>query len=160
MGKEFTDPHALLIVVLPRKFVLTRGQRQPTRLIGRHARDALAIPNVVGQLLAGHVFELRFVIPKIKLAGSTAHEQVDDVLGLRRVMKSLLILCFLSEKLRSEKLCHGSRAKAQRGSPQQLASGHLELRLVGVNRLRCGVCAHFANIRVVGVSDERNGPRG
>ena len=74
MGKEFTDPHALLIVVLPRKFVLTRGQRQSTRLIGRHARDALAIPNVVGQLLAGHVFELRFVIPKIKLARSAAHE--------------------------------------------------------------------------------------
>ena len=81
------------------------------------------------------------------------------MLGLRRVMKSLLILCFLREKLRPQELCHGSRAKAQRGSPQQLASGHLELRLVGVNRLRCGVCAHFANIRVVGISEERNGPR-
>ena len=159
MRKEFTDPHALLIVVLPRKFVLARGQRQSTRLIGRHARDALSIPNVVGQLLAGHVFELRFVIPKIKLAGSAAHEQVDDVLGFGRVMESLLISCFLSEKLRSQKLCHGSRAKAQRGSPQQLASGHLELRVVGVTRLRGGVCAHFANIRVVGVGEERNGPR-
>ena len=82
------------------------------------------------------------------------------MLGLRRVMKSLLILCFLSEKLRSEKLCHGSRANAQRGSPQQLASGHLELRVVGVTRLRGGVCAHFANIRVVGFGEERNGPRG
>jgi hypothetical protein len=40
-----------------------------------------------------------------------------------------------------------------------LASGHLELRVVGVTRLRGGVCAHFANIRVVGVGEERNGPR-
>ena len=158
MGEKFTDPNALLIVILPSEFVLAWGQRQSTRLIGRHARDALAIPNVVGQLLTGHVFELRFVIPKIELARTAAHEQVDDVLGLRRMMKSLLIFSFLSKELRAHQLCHRCCAKSQCRASQQMASGHLELPFVDVTRFPGGVCAHRAKIRVVGVRRGINGP--
>jgi hypothetical protein len=60
--------------------------RQP-RLAAGHRGDALAAADGVGQVLVEVRFELRLVIPHVDLRRPAVHVQVDEPLGLGRVVR-------------------------------------------------------------------------
>ena len=98
------------------KALLTRG----------HAREPLALSNRIGQVLTVELFERRFVIKRVDLAGSTGLTQVDDPLGLRLEMRGpgvarpVARAVFLSER----RLGPGDRVGAQQVGQRRGADTH------------------------------------
>ena len=78
MRPEVADPGAACAVLLEGE--LGAGEWKGL-LAGRHAGDALAVADVLGQILAEHLPHLGLVVPEVMMAGASAHEQVDDSLG-------------------------------------------------------------------------------
>ena len=85
MGKKFTNVNTTIVVLLFGKLVFGRANGQCLLSCG-HASDALAIAHVLGQVLSEHFLHLGFVVPQIVMAGTAAHEEVDDTLGLSGMM--------------------------------------------------------------------------
>ena len=85
--QQVRDPGAALAVLL--EFPL--GAQQLRRLLGErvHEGEALARHQRIGNRLAVVFLELRLVVEQFELAGPAGHEQVDDVLRLRRKVGGL-----------------------------------------------------------------------
>jgi hypothetical protein len=64
------------------------GHRQ-RRLVGGHAGDALAHPHGLWQVLSVPVVQERLVVEKVELARPAGHEQRDDPLRLRGVVRAV-----------------------------------------------------------------------
>ena len=86
--KQFADPNALVVIVMFGELVFTRTDRQAAFLIRRHSRDSLAVANMIGQLFAEHLTQLRLIVPQIMVAGASTHEEIDDAFRLGRMMQS------------------------------------------------------------------------
>ena len=91
-----------------------------------HAGDALAISNVLRQILAEHFAHLRFVIPKVVMTWSAAHEQIDHPLGLGREVGARRLA--LGQQIRAKHIGQGRRAKAKRSTAEQLPARHHQVR--------------------------------
>ena len=128
MRKQLAHPHALIIVIVLREFVFRRAQRKSLLTRG-HSCNPLAITNMLRQVLPGHLLHLGLVIPHIVLTGTTAHEEINDPLGFRRVMKSLGRIRSIGEHVGSKKLRHRRRAKTEGGATEELAAGLAELKI-------------------------------
>ena len=84
LGQELADPAARRS--MPRELEDRPGKRQGC-LVARHARQPLAHPDRIGQVLAVHPVEQRLVIEQVKLRRPATHEQVDDPPGSGREVR-------------------------------------------------------------------------
>ena len=84
--QQGTDPDAAVVVVVLGKLVLAGGHGQGF-LTGGHSRYPLAVSYVIGQILPEFLHQLGLVVPEVEMTGPTAHEEVDDPLGLGFVVK-------------------------------------------------------------------------
>ena len=84
--QQLGDVHAALAVL---RELERRPDAEQILLPAGHAGDALALADAVGQVLAGHLGELRLRIEQIEVRRRAGHEQVDDALRLRREVQAL-----------------------------------------------------------------------
>ena len=102
--QQLTDPHALVVVFVPRVFVFARADRQRF-LSGRHACDALAIADVLGQILPEHLAHLRLVTPEIVMARPAAHKKINHPLGLGRKVRAARLASGVGKQIRANDVC-------------------------------------------------------
>ena len=102
--QQLADPHALVVVFVPRVFVFARADRQRL-LSGRHAGDALAVADVLGQILPEHLAHLRLVTPEIVMARPAAHEKINHPLGLGRKVRAARLASGVGEQIRANDVC-------------------------------------------------------
>ena len=82
VGQEFRQPEAVLVVLEAVEAELRRRDGE-ARLPARHRREALAVPDRVGQVLVEVLGEARLVVVEVELARRALHVHVDDALRLR-----------------------------------------------------------------------------
>ena len=78
--KKFTCPKAVLVIRVFGELVF-RGTDRMSFLASCHSGNPLPVPDMFGQVLTEHIPHLRFVVPRINVTGTAAHEKVDDPLG-------------------------------------------------------------------------------
>ena len=130
--QQLAHPKAVGVIFVFGKFIFRWANRQ--RLLARgHARDALAITHLLGQILAVHCLHLRFVIPQIKMARATTHKEINHTLRLGHMMKAAIQLGIpfgRSKDIRPHQPRHRRRAQAKCRAPKQLPARHHQLRFV------------------------------
>ena len=101
MRQQLAEPGAGLAVL--GELEVRAGERD-RRLLGRHAGEALAAADVVGQLLAVLLVEQRLVVEEVLLGGAAGLEEVDDALDARREVAG--------RELRRQRLRRGLRRES------------------------------------------------
>ena len=82
--QDAADPGAAFAVLLELE---RRTRQRQAGLISRHAGQALALANRIGQLLAVLLIEQRLVVKGIEMRGAAGLKQVDDTFHLGRQMR-------------------------------------------------------------------------
>ena len=85
LGHEFAEPHAGFAVLCELEH---RRSDWKFALTGGHGREPLSLANRFGKILPASVFQLGFRIEKIDLRGCPGLKQINDPLGLGRMMDS------------------------------------------------------------------------
>src|SRR5437764_7626 len=96
------------------------------RLVRRHAGEPLAAANGRGKLLAMAGAQAGLVVEEIELRRAAVHEQVDDSLRPRRMMRRGP--CGGGHQLRIEQRRQRGSADAPRGTAEELAPCQAESR--------------------------------
>ena len=84
--QQFANPRARASVLCKVKHAL---RQRKARLIRRHSRQSLSLPDRVRQVLTVHLGQHRFVIEALQLRRAATHEQVDHPLGLGSQMRGI-----------------------------------------------------------------------
>ena len=69
------------------------------------AGDALAVADVLGQILPEHLAHLRLVTPEIVMARPAAHEKINHPLGLGRKVRAARLASGVGEQIRANDVC-------------------------------------------------------
>ena len=85
LGQELADPGPALAVLGEGE--LAACERE-ARLVAAHPGQPLTLAHAVGELLAVALLEDGLVVEEVDLGGASALEEVDDPLGLRRVVQA------------------------------------------------------------------------
>ena len=115
MREQLAHPRPALPVL--REPILGRDHRE-RRLPRGHAGQPLSPPDRRGQLLTMPPFQSRLVIEQVHLRRSAVHEQIDDVLGLRREVPRRRERRPFGSRSRFIGLSHRCRHRRERHRPE------------------------------------------
>ncbi len=130
-GQQLRHPHAALAVL--RELELRRGDGE-ARLAAGHAREPLTHADGVGQVLVEHGVHLGLVVVEVHLRRPADHVQVDDLLGLGRVVErdgiGLALAVVAAGQTLAEQRRQGRPADGVDAAAEELTAGFVAKKVV------------------------------